>query len=180
MPSSYPKNISTIICEIKHLMPKKVLDIGPGFGKYGLLCREYLEIWNLLGYRKKEWKTRIDAIEVFSKYITPVHKYIYNNIYIGDAQKIIPKLKIKYDVSLLIDVLEHFTKIEGKRLLNNLKKKSKTILVAIPRKPGKQKKVFGNKYETHKALWSRKELVKAGAKKFLNSENSWICLICNK
>ena len=26
--------------------PSSVLDIGTGFGKYGLLCREYLELWD--------------------------------------------------------------------------------------------------------------------------------------
>lgn len=93
MPTSYPENISSIICFIRHLKPKSVLDIGPGFGKYGLLCREYLDIWNKWTYSKDKWDIRIDAIEAFANYITPVHKYIYNNIYIGDAKELIRILK---------------------------------------------------------------------------------------
>ena len=28
------------------LKPFSILDIGSGFGKYGVLCREYLELWD--------------------------------------------------------------------------------------------------------------------------------------
>ena len=177
MPTSYPENISSIVCLIRHLKPKSVLDIGPGFGKYGLLCREYLDIWNKWTYSKDKWDIKIDALEAFPKYITPVHKYIYDNIYIGDAIRLIPNLKSKYDLTLLIDVFEHFTKQEGKQLISDLKKKSKSIFIAIPKKPGRQSEVAGNKYEAHKARWSKKELIEIGAKKFIPSENSWMCLI---
>jgi hypothetical protein len=142
MPTSYPENISSIICFIRSLKPKSVLDIGPGFGKYGLLCREYLDIWNKWVYAKDKWSVRIDCLEAFPDYITPVHKYIYNNIYIGDAIEVIPTLKSKYEIALLIDVFEHFTKEEGEKLISNLKKKAKSILIAIPKKPGKQEDVM--------------------------------------
>ena len=56
-----------------------------------------------------DWQCRIDCIEAFEKYITPAHKYIYNNIYIGNATGILPALDHHYDLILMVDVLEHFT-----------------------------------------------------------------------
>ena len=63
--------------------PHSVLDIGPGFGKYGVLCREFLEIWD--GRYEYKFKRRIDCVEVFPDYITDLHRYIYNSIYTADA-----------------------------------------------------------------------------------------------
>jgi hypothetical protein len=39
------------------LKPKSILDIGTEFGKYGVLCREYLELWD--GRQKYEFTRRI-------------------------------------------------------------------------------------------------------------------------
>ena len=40
------------------LKPFSVLDIGSGFGKYGVLCREYLELWD--GRQEYKFLRRID------------------------------------------------------------------------------------------------------------------------
>jgi hypothetical protein len=55
---------------IVNINPNSVLDIGTGFGKYGLLCREYLELWDgRQNYDK--FLRRIDGVEAFESYITP-------------------------------------------------------------------------------------------------------------
>jgi hypothetical protein len=75
---------------IYNLNPGSVLDIGSGFGKYGLLCREYLELWD--GRQKyQEFLRRIDGVEVFGKYITPVHRFVYNNIYSEDITTLVER-----------------------------------------------------------------------------------------
>ena len=107
------------------LKPFSVLDIGSGFGKYGMLCREYLELWD--GRREYKFLRRIEGVEVFENYITPLHKFIYNNIYTENITEIIKKIDYKYDLVLLIDVLEHFTKEEGTWLLNTLLSKNKGL-----------------------------------------------------
>jgi 2-polyprenyl-3-methyl-5-hydroxy-6-metoxy-1,4-benzoquinol methylase len=111
--------------------PFSVLDVGSGFGKYGVLCREYLELWD--GRYEYEFLRRIDGVEVFENYITPLHKYIYNNIYTENIINLVNNLDYSYDLVLLIDVLEHFSKEEGISLLNNLLKKNKGVLVSTPK-----------------------------------------------
>jgi hypothetical protein len=107
------------------LKPFSVLDIGSGFGKYGVLCREYLELWD--GRQEYNFLRRIDGVEAFKNYITPLHKFIYNNIYTENIIDLVKKLDYTYDLVLLTDVLEHFTKDEGEWLLKKYCLKTKAF-----------------------------------------------------
>ena len=83
MPTSHFNQINEIMTIIDRVGPKKVLDIGPGFGKYGVLMREMLEFTNPeKNYLERE--IQIDCIEIFEEYLTNLHRYIYDNIYIVD------------------------------------------------------------------------------------------------
>src|SRR5215211_2061606 len=144
--------------------PFSVLDVGSGFGKYGVLCREYLELWD--GREEYKFLRRIDGVEVFENYITPLHKYIYNNMYTENIINLVNNLDYSYDLVLLIDVLEHFSKEEGILLLNNLLKKNSP-----------QQDVFGNAFEIHKSLWKKEELSTLGKHYFIRDNISHIVYI---
>jgi hypothetical protein len=140
------------------LNPNSLLDIGTGFGKYGLLCREYLELWD--GRENYyQFLRRIDGVEAFGKYITPLHQFVYNNIYVKDVSDLVEELDYSYDLVLLVDVLEHFDKLQGKALLSKLLAKNKGIFISTPKNPSKQKNAFNNIYERHRSRWTRKELL---------------------
>lgn len=159
MPSSHHKQITKIIDFIIRLNPQSILDVGAGFGKYGVLCREYLELWD--GRYEYTFKRRIDCVEAFGSYITPLHKYIYNNIYVDDVLKLIDKKLNTYDLVMLIDVLEHFDKATGQNLLQSLlsnKKIATNLLISTPKDAQAQGAGFGNEYEIHRSQWSREEL----------------------
>jgi hypothetical protein len=142
---------------IVNLNPASVLDIGIGFGKYGLLCREYLELWD--GRENySQFLRRIDGVEAFEKYITPMHSFVYSHVYVRDILKIIDELNFSYDLVLLVDVLEHFNKSEGKILLTKILANNKGVLISIPKNPSNQKDAFNNIYETHRARWTKQEL----------------------
>nr|MBA3284464.1 glycosyltransferase family 1 protein [Nitrosopumilus sp.] len=160
MPSSQYYHISKIMEMIISLKPNSVLDIGSGYGKFGVLCREYLELWD--GRQKYEFKKRIDCVEVFKEYITPLHKYIYNYIYNNNILDLVTNLDYRYDLILLIDVLEHFEKKEGSDLLKKLVKNNNGVLISTPKKPSPQKDAFGNIYETHRSRWTNNDLRSIG------------------
>ncbi len=161
MPSSYPEQIPIIIDILMRLRPRSILDIGVGFGKYGFLAREYLEIWGKdTGY--KDFKLRIDGVEPFNEYITPCHRYIYNNIYTTSALEFVNKQSTSYDLVLLIDVLEHLEKKKGEMLLNDLLQKNRNVLISTPKIFHRQGAVYSNTYEVHRSLWAKKELLKFG------------------
>lgn len=176
MPTSYYSQLNEIMELIVLTDPKSILDVGIGFGKYGFLAREYLELWYGTG-EYDDWKIRIDGIEAFKKYITPVHDFIYDQVYIGDAIDILPSLKARYDIVLIIDVLEHFSYQNGMKLLEECKEHGRNIIVSTPKKMLPQKSIFGNPFETHISHWTRKHFDKYANKVFVSNEYSLICYI---
>ncbi|MGD9533520.1 MAG: methyltransferase domain-containing protein [Candidatus Nitrosocosmicus sp.] len=178
MPSSQYYQIPKIIEMLISINPNSVIDIGSGFGKFGVLCREYLDLRD--GRQKYGFKRRIDCVEVFPDYISPLHNYVYNKTYNHNILDIVPKLRLRYDLVLLIDVLEHFEKNEGKYLLKTLLKGNEGIIISTPKKPSPQKDAFGNIYETHRSVWSKEDLKQFGESHFIKDDMSWICYVSSK
>jgi len=159
MGTSTPAALTYICSKIIEFKPKSVLDIGIGFGKYGFLSREYTDIHYGNHF---EWKTKIDGIEAFEKYITKLQKIIYDNIYIGDATKIIKTLDL-YDLILSVDMLEHLEKKQGMTLLQDIKEHCKQAIISLPMYPSQQKYgKYKNKFGPHRSIWIEEELCKFG------------------
>lgn len=143
MPPSHFYQLNEIMELIVLTKPNRILDVGLGFGKYGFLCREYLD---LLDGRQKinDWRRQIDGIEIFNAYITPLQEQIYNHIYIGNALDILPALKEPYDLILLIDVIEHFDRPDGERLFALCREHGRNIIISTPKIDMPQQDMFGN------------------------------------
>ena len=160
MPSSNPDVIGYICDYIIRKQPKSVLDCGMGFGKYGMLAREYTDIWNGR-IKKKDWKTVIDGVEVFKNYITH-QRYIYTNVFEEGIYHYIERIKHKYDLILLVDVLEHFDKKAGEAVLKKIKEKGRNAIIVTPVEPSQQGDVNNNRFERHISKWSYEELAEYG------------------
>src|SRR6058998_2601883 len=104
MPSSRPNTIPTVIHIVKQLRPASILDIGVGFGKWGHLFREYTDILEAehdpVRYRRENWRVRIDGIEGHAAYLTEMHRFLYNEVHVGDALVLIKALS-NYDLIFL-------------------------------------------------------------------------------
>ena len=183
MPTSNYAQITTITEIISRVNPPSILDVGVGFGKYGFLAREYLELWDEKNEYDK-WKYRIDGIEVFKEYLTPMHDFIYDHIYIGNALKILPDIKHEYDLILLIDVLEHFDYKDGVDILDACVKTGRNILISTPKDIGYQGTNcvkcrgthFENKYETHRFQWEARHFKKYNPV-IIADQSNLICFI---
>jgi len=152
MPSGRPNIISPVIDLIMRINPDSILDVGSGFGKWGFLLREYLEVWQGR-LCPKDWKKRIDAIEIFKEYTKlPWYDIIYNNIYNQDITKN-NEILANYDLILFMDVIEHIKKEEGLKML----KKAKHYIISTPNYISGQGTMFGNIYETHISQWSQND-----------------------
>lgn len=125
---------------VGQIKPKTVLDIGFGRGKYGFLLREYYS-------RILE---RVDGLDVFEPYVTPLQKLIYDNIYIANALDM--EDPMQYDLYLIIDVLEHWPRERAYALLDKLVTKGK-VIISTPRSIGEQGAEFGNEWERHITQW---------------------------
>ncbi|MGE5424948.1 MAG: hypothetical protein ACM3N9_06270 [Syntrophothermus sp.] len=176
MPSSHHLQMNEIMDLVIRTRPDKLLDIGIGFGKYGYLSREYLELWDEKGFYGSR-KYTIDGIEAFEAYVTPLHRLIYDDIFIGNALDVLPGLQKHYDLILLVDVFEHFTESEGWHLLDLCMQKADNIIISVPKDLSLQEDVFGNPFETHKYPWKEKDFKKIGNKFVLHNVKSLIVYI---
>lgn len=174
MSTSNWQNISYNIDLIKKLNPDSILDIGVGFGRWGILFREFLEVWGDNNF-KGEWRRIIDGIEIFPEYIRDYHKYFYNNIFIADALEHIQNTKVAYDLINCGDVIEHFEKHEGLKLIKLCLERSKYVLINIPIGTNwKQDSVNNNEYEKHRSIWQNSDFNKykfSLVKKFKDIQN---------
>jgi len=176
MPTSHLLQLNEITQLIKLTDPGAILDVGIGFGKYGFLAREYLELWD--GRQNYgEWTRRIDGVEAFAGYVGPLQRSIYNTIHVGSALDVVPTLDATYDLVLLIDVLEHFSHEDGMRLLKECLRVGRNLLVAVPKPFEDQGAAFGNEFETHRFDWRRKDFALFPKKFFLKTRCSLICYL---
>ena len=151
MPTSWFNILPSVVEVISQFRPTSILDVGCGFGKYGFLAREILDI--AVGrYYKEDWETQIDAVEPVREFITPMHDYIYDRVFITTAQDFV-KRKMNYDLVLMLEVIEHLEKKEGAELLKNLMRCSNLLLLSFPAIPILSDYPIGSEFARHKSQW---------------------------
>ncbi len=160
MPFSKSDNVPQVIDILNRLSngrkkKMKILDVGCGWGKWGFLFRGWLDT-EVSGNQKEKWTHRIDGLEVFKPHITPVHTYLYNNIYTEDFRTFFKSDKMEqYDLVIMGDVLEHVVLEEGMQSIKDVGKKCKTLIVSAPNYKDNCKAKFGNPAEAHMAWWTK-------------------------
>ena len=119
MPLSIWQGMEDCLATIVERRPAAVLDAGIGFGLWGHLLRQYLDVWSGR-IQRDQWTTRIDGIEIDPKRVQAHSHHLYSNVYIGDIRDEVPRraAATAYDVILFGDVIEHLPKDEARRLLD--------------------------------------------------------------
>jgi hypothetical protein len=113
VPTSNLRVAPAIIDLVERVPHHTVLDVGPGYGKYAVLLREYLNV------KPKA----VDAVEAWHPYVTD-HRLgdLYDDVYLGRVQDPVWNpaglpwvdqqaglLLPWYDVVLMVDVIEHMS-----------------------------------------------------------------------
>jgi hypothetical protein len=156
VPTSDFMQIPDVLRVIMSSGAESILEIGIGFGKWGALSREYVEISR--GRMPDEWKSRIEGIEIFERYRNPLWN-AYDAVHIGDAATIIDTLG-QFDLVMCCDVIEHFQKEDGQRLLEKMLDHGRVVLITSPRGESPQQAVYGNAHEEHKSVWSEADFAR--------------------
>lgn len=167
MPSCRPDAIPAVISLVRQIDPTSILDVGIGFGKWGFLFREYTDIVHSENqperYRRENWKIKIHGIEGYPQYLTPVHEFIYDEIFKGDACELLPTLG-NYDLIYMGDMIEHLTKEKGKSLIAEAGNHCDGyLIVSTPRFETNQPELCGNPLEKHRSLWTKYDFKDLGA-----------------
>lgn len=166
MPTSKCELISDV-CELyRQLSPWKVLDVGVGWGHYGVLFRMISDV-RFGRIKPTEWKTRIEGCEVWKAYFNANYN-AYDKVHNCDIQALGLE---KYDLVYCGDVIEHFTKPEAVALIEKLKAHSTHVMITLPLGHSPQGAVFGNPHEAHQSDWTEADFHALGFKTFAIKAN---------
>jgi hypothetical protein len=155
MPVSDYHQISDVLAVVQQANPEALLDVGVGFGKWGILCREVLELYNERFY-PNTWTVRIDGIEIHEPYRNPLWEIAYDRIHIGNALEVLDSLG-RYGLILCCDVIEHCDKKSGKILLEKLCHHGDVVVITSPRGFAPQGANYDNEYQRHRSGWSAED-----------------------
>ena len=166
MPTSFYDHIPTVCSVISQLAPRSILDVGIGFGKWGHLFREHVDILasdaDPSRYHRANWKGRIDGIEGFAPYVTDMHRFLYDQIHVGNMLEVIKTLG-SYDVIFMGDVIEHVEKPAGEGLIRDaLERANRALIVSTPAYDIEQHDVCGNPLEDHRSFWTAADFRRLG------------------
>lgn len=157
MGTSNWQNISYNIEILMKIAPERVLDVGVGFGRWGMIVREFCDVW-FGRVMKSDWKVHIEGIEAFKENISEYHYAFYDHIHIGDAREVIFSLGNSWDVVIFGDVLEHFEREVAERILNWCLENSSYIMINIPLgSDWSQSDSYENPYERHLSTWTEED-----------------------
>jgi SAM-dependent methyltransferase len=138
MPTSEHWQIPRVVDVIAREAPRSVLDVGAGYGKYGVLAREYAPV------------ERLDAIDIAAP------RYpVYDHTYVGDLRaidRLLPADAPRYDLALFLDVIEHLEKPEAMALTDALVRRCARVLITTPL-GFRPQEVPGLPFETHRSGW---------------------------
>ena len=99
--------------------PAKILDVGCGYGKHGVLLREYVHP-----------TPEVHGIEAWEPYVD-AHRLrgIYDNLIVGDALDLTAQQLDQYDMVVMGDVIEHMDKDAALDFLGRIRG---WVIVATP------------------------------------------------
>jgi SAM-dependent methyltransferase len=154
--------------------PHSVVDLGLGFGGLGVVVREWLD----QGVRP--WKTYLVGVEAWTDYRNPVWD-LYDVIYSQTIEEFLARSMESFDCVLLGDVLEHFEKRAGRKLLSAIQPRvapGGSLLVITPARFFPQEAVYGNERERHRSCWTAAELMELGFKVERAGKPGYYCGEC--
>ncbi len=158
MPISDIHAIPAILDEVYRLQPERMIELGIGFGKYGVLCREVLDA--MYGRcRPNQWQRKIYGIEGFKEYANPCWE-IYDSVTVADFTTVPVD---GYDLVLMVDSLEHLEPAAGRAYLDGLIARNRHVIVSVPLGSMPQGATFGNEYECHRTTFHGNEFGRYGA-----------------
>jgi hypothetical protein len=154
MPSSNKEGKSVIREWITEFGPnvKTVIDLGVGSGTYHRLFTRKSSILREAKWIGIEvWKPYIDEYDLLNRYDTIINE---------DIRTVDFKKLGTIDLVFAGDVLEHITKEEAIKIVNELFTVSKKIIISIPIVHYPQGEEEGNPFEIHvKDDWSHEEMI---------------------
>ena len=121
-----------------------LIDLGCGRGIVGALMRIYRSPRNLIG------------VDVFPEYLKFCSDHgFYDECLLWDLRRLpLPFKGKEFDVATCLETIEHLPKDDGERLLDELDRIAKIVVVSTPNTFFTQPRFDGNRFQAHLSRWS--------------------------
>lgn len=131
---------------------KSVVDLGCGRGIVGALLKIYRE------------PTRTVGVDLFDPYLDFCKRNgFYTEVVRHDLRITpLPFCENEFDLAVSLEVLEHLPMESGKKLLEELERISKRVILSTPQKFFPQPTYDGNVYQQHLSKWTFRDLMARG------------------
>ena len=156
--SSDPKLVPYILPLVEGSI---ILDVGCGRGKWGYLSK--VDYWYTKAGRRKNELNYVVGIDLHPEYLefAKYHR-IYDDVVLCDARCLPFKSRV-FDTVLLLEVIEHMVKSEGKKSLSEAERVATLlVLVSTPSFFMRQKVKDDDVFQEHLTKWSIKEFIRLG------------------
>lgn len=128
-----------------------VLDVGSGHGSYHTALVDRARHVDMLD---AHYPALVDRKKRYGSKVTPRH---------GEALTLMSKMQDRsYDVVLGIDVVEHLEKADGLRLLAEMRRVGKRVVLFVPEGNHPQAAHSGNEWQAHRSTWWAPDLEAIG------------------
>ena len=156
MPVSDYRHIPQVLDEVYILQPQRTIELGIGFGKWGVLLREVLDA--MYGRcRPDQWRRLIWGVEGWDKYRNPCWD-CYNGVDVGNFATEHTWKAVGWDLVMMMDSLEHLEPEQGREFLVRLVEDNKHVIVSVPNGFMPQDEaVYGNELEKHRTTFHGSE-----------------------
>ena len=131
---------------ILSLAPRRILDVGPGIGRYRDLIN---------GQLKAEWW----GVEAWAPYVEQFDLTTrYDRIIVADVRWLDWASAGRFDLVILGDVLEHMPRADALRVWSLARLHAGHVLLSLPIVPYPQGPEGGNPFEEHVETWTHTEV----------------------
>ena len=153
------QNLGDAVAWLRAIAPRSVLDVGCGFGRWGFLCREFLDIWNGRVLRK-DWAVRIVGVDAFASNLKEHHRLLYDEVCGERIEEFLARRSDAFDLIILGDVLEHLAKVQGYEVLRESLNRAGYVVLVLPIGEGwPQQSLYENPCERHLAVWQEADIL---------------------
>lgn len=141
--------------------PRRIVDLGMGTGKYGFLLREQTDL--AYGRPPEEWRMHLTGVEGYADNVGPHQRSVYDEITVGEIRAFLDSYEgERFDLALLIDVIEHFTPVDAREVVDRVLALSRYLLISTPTAYYRQENTGGNPWQLHHSWWPQSELRRLG------------------
>lgn len=125
------QHIPFCIDAVVELAPTRVLDVGVGLGRWGMLIREFCEGPNPKVDRE-HWKVHLEGIQPFEESSQKDHLFFYDHVHAANGNGIAERIQDRWDLVIIADMLERWPKEVGSVILERALETADYVLVDSP------------------------------------------------